>query len=177
MRRAFALALLLVAAPAGAKEKKVKPIASDIEALARFKLPKGWEVEKRAGADPSLRVTRGRHVLRIRLYGGSGSRYAGPENFISGFEAMTMGHATEKIGEAKVGGLSLPLYRHGYPIDLGDPHQVNPGPPKLAKERFCLVPAGKRFFVLSYAHESAIPDPSGAGERAWQEFLEGFSLR
>lgn len=175
--RSALLAVLLIAAPAGAKEKKVKPIASDIDALARFQLPKGWEVEKRAGADPSLRATQGRHVLRIRLYGGPGSRYDGPEKFLSGFEAMTMGRPVEKTGEAKVGGLSTPLYRHGYPIALGDPHMVESGPPKLALERFCLVAAGKRFFVLSYAYESAIPDPGGDGEKAWEAFLKGFSLR
>lgn len=175
--RTAALALLILAAPCGAKEKKVKQTPSEIEALALFSLPSGWEVEKGSGADPSLRASRGRHVLRVRLFGGPKSRYDAPAKYLAGLEATTMGRPPERAGTAKVGDKEVPLYRHGYPIELGDPHMVSPEPPKLAKEHFVLVPAGKRFFVLSYAFESSIPEPSGEGEKAWEEFLKSFSLR
>ncbi len=171
------LAALFLAAPCGAKEKKVKQSPSEIDALAVFKLPADWTVEKGSGADPSLRVSRGRHLLRVRLFGGAKSRYDAPSKYLTGLEATTMGRPPEQSGTAAVAGKEVPVYRHGYPIELGDPHMVSPDPPKLAKERFVLIPAGKLFFVLSYAFESPIPDPSGDGEKAWADFLKSFTLR
>ncbi len=170
-------AVLFLAAPCGAKEKKVKQTPSEIESLASFTLPPGWEVEKGAGPDPSLRASRGRHLLRVRLFGGPKSRYDAPAKYLTGLESTTMGRPPERDGSAKVAGGELPVYRHGYPIELGDPHLVSPDSPKLATERFVLVPAGKRFFVLSYAFESSIPDPSGDGTKAWEAFLKGFAPR
>ena len=173
----FLSLLILAAAPSGAKEKPVKTAPSEIDSLLRYSLPDGWSVERKAAAtDPSIRADDGNDIIKIRLYGGKGSRYAAPENFIEGFEAMTMGRPPESKGEMKVAGRVATVYSHGYPIELGDPHAVGGAPPKMAREQFLILPAGRRFVVLSYARETSIPDPARAGEKAWAAFLKSIAL-
>jgi len=97
--------------------------------------------------------------------------------FLKGFEATTMGKAPERVRQVKAGGRKVWVYRHGYPVDLGDPSAPPAGAPALASEEFCVIPLGGKFFVLSFAHESPIPDPEAAGEKAWAALLASFSLK
>ena len=95
--------------------------------------------------------------------------------YLAGFEATTMGRAPEKLRIIKVAGVETWLYRHGYPIMLGDPHVSDPRAVRLAEEEFCLLPSGPRFIVLCWARED-LPDPTGQAEEAWKAFLNSFQL-
>lgn len=50
-------------------------------------------------------------------------------------------------------------------------------PATFTDEEFCVVPAGKMFFVLSYSHGDLIPDITYNGLEAWLEFLEKFQIK
>jgi len=163
------LAAVIASALAGAGEAPVPQTFGS----ARYVEPAGWQAEK---SDSSLRFSRGVDVIKARWFGGKGSRYAAAGDYLVGFEATTMGKTPEKARLAKVAGRKVWVYRHGYPIDLGDPHAASPGPVQLASEEFCILPMGTRFLVLSWAHESPVPDPEAAGEKAWEAFLSSLRL-
>ncbi|MCX5794572.1 MAG: hypothetical protein NTY77_03640 [Elusimicrobia bacterium] len=169
--RAFVLAVLLCPAAAA----PVKQLA-DFAGVAKVQAQEGWTVRRTEGNDPALRLSLGSDIISARLFGGEGSRYLGLHDYLKGFEATTMGSPPERVREATVGGLRVWFYRHGYPINLGDPDTARAGPPELAAEEFCILPVGRRFLVLSWAHESPVPDPEDSGEAAWREFLSDFSL-
>jgi hypothetical protein len=172
------LAAVIASALAGAGEAPVPQPVLESFGPARYAAPADWEAERKdAAVDPSARYSRGLDVIKIRLLGGKGSRYSGPADYLKGFEATTMGKAPEKVRQVKAGASKVWLYRHGYPVDLGDPSAPPAGAPALASEEFCIVPHGGRFFILSFAHESPIPDPEAAGEKAWALFLASFSLK
>ncbi|HBL19072.1 MAG TPA: hypothetical protein DD417_20510 [Elusimicrobia bacterium] len=172
------LAAVIASALAGAGEAPVPQPVQETLGAARFSGPAGWESEKSGtAADPGVRFSRGLDVIKVRLLGGKGSRYAGPDAFLKGFEATTMGKAPERVRQVKAGGRKVWVYRHGYPVDLGDPSAPPAGAPALASEEFCVIPLGGKFFVLSFAHESPIPDPEAAGEKAWAALLASFSLK
>ncbi|HAM36881.1 MAG TPA: hypothetical protein DEB40_11750 [Elusimicrobia bacterium] len=166
--------LILPALASGPKEANMN--FTDFAGVASIESPEGWEVDKAEDAvDPSLIFSLGPDIIKARLLGGEGSRYASPAEYLKGFEATTMGKPPEKIRAIKVVGGKTWLYRHGYPMALGDPHVVGDMPPILAQEEFCIIPIGRKFLVLSWAHESA-PDPEFAAEKAWTRFLERISL-
>ncbi|MBI5210667.1 MAG: hypothetical protein HY927_11910 [Elusimicrobia bacterium] len=145
---------------------------------ARYTVPPGWEAEETASdADPAVTLSKGQDAIKIRLLGGPGSRYAGPREFLEGFEARTMGRPAEDLGLVAVAGVKTRLYRAGVPIMLGDPHVRDPRPPQLAWTQFCVLPSGDRFIVLSWTLESPVPDPEAAGEKAWRRFLSAFELK
>ena len=148
----------------------------DFAGVARLQPLEGWKVRRTQGPDPALSLLRGQDIIQVRLFGGKGSRYLRLPDYLKGFEATTMGDPPEKIRETTVGGLRVWVYRHGYPLTQGDPHVMDPRPPLLASEEFCILPVGGRFLVLSWALESNVPDPEAAGEAAWQSFLASFSL-
>ena len=175
--KTFILAVLLCPAWAAApQEAPVKKPLADFAGVAKVQALEGWTVMRTEGSDPALRLARGSDIIMARLFGGKGSRYLRLPDYLKGFEATTMGTPPERIREATVSGLRVWFYRHGYPINLGDPDVVRAGPPELATEEFCILPYGRRFLVLSWAHESPVPDPEDSGEAAWREFLSGFSL-
>lgn len=143
---------------------------------AGFTQPLGWEKEEvRTPSDPYVTFSSGVDTIKVRLLGGGGSRYASEEGFLKGYEATTMGRPPDVVRQVKVAGREVPVYRHGYPIMLGDPHILDPHPPRLAAEEFILLPRGRKFFVLSWAHESPAPDPDAVAEKAWEVFLSSFS--
>ena len=163
-------AFLLSFAPLSARA------AEGIDDLARFSAPENWAVERdTVSADPKSRWTFGRHVLTVKLFGGPGSEYETPAAFLDGFGARTMGAPAVRIGTATAAG--APLYEYRYPVELGDPHAASPVPPVLARAEVCLIPAGKRFFAVSYAYEAIIPDPRLNGQGFWRDFLKGFKLK
>ena len=172
------LAVLLIPVLAAApKESPVNKPLEDFAGVARYLAPEGWLAEKaESPAAPSVRLSRGQDVIKVRLFGGKGSRYARPADYLKGFEATTMGNPPERLLQAKVAGLKVWVYRHGYPLVQGDPHVMDPRPPMLANEEFCILPAGSRFLVLSWAVERGVPDPEAADEASWQAFLSAFSL-
>ncbi|MBI5622810.1 MAG: hypothetical protein HY924_03425 [Elusimicrobia bacterium] len=175
---AAALLALLCGGASAADKAKVPAKGGPGQALSRAGVvpPKGWEKEEVfTRADPYVSFTLGEDIIKVRLLGGPGSRYAKPEDFLKGFEAATMGRPPERVREVKVAGEKAWLHRHGYPIMLGDPHLFDPKPPRLAMEEFVVLPRGRRFFVLSWAHESPIPDPDAVGEKAWEGFLASFT--
>jgi hypothetical protein len=148
----------------------------DFAGAARCQAPEGWQSEKaESQADPALRFSHDSDLIKIRLFGGKGSRYQGPADYLRGFEATSLGKPPQRLRQSQVAGTTVWVYRHSYPLSAGAPGFVDPRSPALASEEFCIMPLGKRFFVLSWAHESPIPDPKSLGGKAWQEFLSSFA--
>jgi hypothetical protein len=171
------LAVLIIPALAAApKESPVNKPPLEFAGVARFPPLEGWTVRRTEGTDPSLILSRDQDIIKARLFGGKGSRYLRLPDYLKGFEATTMGNPPEKVREATVSGLRIWFYRHGYPLMQGDPSVMDPRPPMLASEEFCILPVGGRFLVLSWAVESPAPDPDAPGEAVWQSFLDSFSL-
>lgn len=145
---------------------------------AGFLSPPGWEKEEvGTPSDPYVSYSMGADTIKVRLVGGGGSRYRSEESFLKGYEATTMGRPPREVRKVGVAGREVALYSHGYPIMLGDPHVSDPRPPQLAAEQFVILPHGRKFFVLSWSHESPAPDPDFAGEKAWETFLSSFTLK
>lgn len=173
------LLLAVLILPALAAEPKENPVDKpplEFAGVARFPPLEGWKLRRTEGQDSALQFTRGEDIIKVRLFGGKGSRYLKLHDYLKGFEATTMGSPPERVREETVSGLRVALYRHGYPLMQGDPHVMDPRPPALATEEFCILPVGSRFLVLSWAAESAVPDPEGSGNEAWRSFLRDFSL-
>jgi hypothetical protein len=167
-RAALAVIALALAAAADAPGAALRP-------HVRFAAPAGWRVEEHAnGVDPVLRFTKGLDVITLYLYGAKGTAYATPEAFLRGPAASTMGSAPKADGRVTVAGLSLVLYRRGYPVRLGDPHVPASGAaPEMASERFIVLPlAGSRFAVAAHAFESSVPSFEREGARAFDKFLK-----
>ena len=180
MKKIFLIPLLLAlaaAGPAPAKDKNMEKTAEKISDFASFKAPEGWTqrdyVEQ---GDPQTRLEKGLHAITVRLAGGPGSRYKNASEFLGGFEARSMGgKPAEKLSNAVVSSSRALVYRRKVPLDLPPPDES--GPAEMGTEQFCLVPAGKRFFVLSYAYGDSIPDPAYDGEKAWRAFLKDFKAK
>lgn len=143
--------------------------AAQVDLPARYKTPSGWSIENSgSGADAGVRLTQGSAVMKIRLYGGVGSRFKTPRDFMESFAAGSYGQPPRPASIARVAGAERRFYERVYPLKRV----------KQVSERFCLVPAsGGRFFVLSYAWESPVPDLSGEGAQAWAALLNSFSLK
>lgn len=175
--RNLGLAVLFgMALGVSAAETPAKP-ADPFAARLTFTAPDGWhrvDYANASGNDPVLKFEKGADSIIVRLFGGKGSSYRTPERFFSGPAAGTMGKAPDAAGTADVGGKTTALYSHQYPLDGQDPHAVTARPERFATETFCVLPPFKdgRFAVLSYARESAVPDPDEKGEKAWRAFLK-----
>ena len=177
------LAMSLAASAADSVEvsKTVKaPTPSQtVASLLSHQPPKGWRFEEYAnggGADPVVAFVDGLDRIAVRVFGAPGSGYKNPAAFLSGAAVSTMGQKPEAIGSVMAAGRQLTLYKHGFPINMGDPHAPS-APTTLGKEVFCILPAAKgRFVVLSYARESPAPDLERRGEKAWAAFLKTVKL-
>jgi hypothetical protein len=167
------------AVPTAAASSSETPVATawiDLAGVARCQAPQGWTIEKTESAvNPTVRFSNGQDIIRAKLLGGTGSRFATQADYLAGFAATTMGRPPEKIRSIMVAGIETWIYRHGYPTQLGDPHVHDPRPPVLAEEEFCLLPLKEGFVVLSWAREGP-PDPDDSGAVAWRSFLDSFRL-
>jgi hypothetical protein len=174
MSRRLLAALLFLAAPSWAADKKSPSPSKVIAGVVRFQPPAGWRPEEYAnGADPVQAFSSGEDRIVVRVFGAPGSAYAGPASYLDGAAASTMGRKPERSGEETVAGSRVVLYQRGFPIALGDPHAPTPPQQPLGREVFLILPGAKgRFAVLSYARESPAPDLKGAGEKAWSAFLK-----
>jgi hypothetical protein len=173
----FAAQLLFAAPPAA--EVHVSTTPSKIAAaLLDWTAPSGWtesEYSNAGGADLVIAYERGIDRIEIKIFGAPKSFYRAPEDFLAGPGATTMGRAPEKSGSARVAGRAVTVYRRQYPMAGGDPHAFSPGPPRMGRETFCVLPPfpDGRFAVLSYARESPAPDITGGADKAWKAFLSG----
>lgn len=153
---------------------------SPIEELADYWAPEGWMDMKGGSAqDPSLTFFDGDHHIEIELFGGEGSRFKTPEEFLKSPEAQSAEGETKEDRRASLRSTSVPLYRRKVrlrPPTLEDPYRgkASGRKPKIVEEEFCIVPAGERFFVLTYSYEgwTQLFDPEG--EEAWRGFLKSF---
>jgi hypothetical protein len=185
MKFAFFAALALSAAASAAssvevpKTVKAPTPSQAVAALVSHQPPKGWKAEEYAnggGADPVVAFVDGLDRIAVRVFGAPGSGYKTPAAFLAGPAASTMGAKPDKVGSVTAGGKEVTLYRHGFPINLGDPHAAS-GPTTLGREVFCILPAARgRFVVLSYSRESPAPDLEGRGEKVWEAFLKTVKL-
>ena len=180
MKLLLLAAQLALAAPPSAAE--VHPLimtpSNAAAALLDWTPPRGWtasEYSNSGGADLVVAYGKGLDRIEIKIFGAPKSFYATPADFMAGPGATTMGRAPVKSGAARAAGRAVTVYRRDYPLPDGDPRAYSPGPPRLGRETFCVLPPfpDGRFAVLSYARESPAPDVAGRGEKAWREFLAG----
>jgi len=174
---ALALLLLLPVFAASAKAPPAKPPAGRVADYAAFTVPAGWTAsDAPTQGDPQVRLERDLHVIKVRLSGGPASRSKSPAEFLAGFEVRSAdGRPPEAAGTVEVSGTGRVEYRRDAAVTLPPPDQG--GPATTAPERFCLLPAGDRFLVLSYGYGDSIPDPTYDGEAAWRAFLSTFRLK
>lgn len=170
-------ALLLAACPSPAKEPVMQKPRELVSDLSQYAVPKGWTAEDGASqGDPQATLSKDLHVITVRLSGGKDSRYKTPGDFLVGFEARSNGgKPAEKLQNAAAGGSRVIIYRRKVPVRLPAPDAS--GPAGLTSEEFCVVPAGKRFFILKYSYGDTIPDPAYDGRETWRRFLKDFKLK
>ena len=163
------LLLLALPAAAGSPEK--------LSDHASFKAPEGWTVSYRTEqGDQQAVLERDLHSITVRLAGGPGSRYRSAADFLAGFEARSPGgKLAEKLGGLPVAGKTIMIYRRKVAVGLPPPDAS--GPSTLADEEFCVLPAGRRFLILTYSYADSIPDPTYDGRKAWLGFLKALRLR
>jgi hypothetical protein len=155
-----------------------------IEGLIRIEPPSGWGREaysNTGGVDLVVRFEDRLDRLAVYIYGAKGSFYRSVEDFMSGPGATTMGSPPDITGEEIVAGQKVTMYRRGFPLSVGDPHDYDPTrTPLMGKEFFCILPPFEdgRFFVLSYQRESPFPElgPKTKGGNAWKAFLKSVRL-
>jgi len=169
--------LLLSACAAAAKEPSMAKTGELISDLSQYTIPQGWTSENGlTQGDPRTVLSRDLHAITIRLAGGQGSRYKTSGDFLVGFEARSSGgKPAEKLESAAAGGARVIIYRRKVPVRLPPPDAS--GPAEFTTEEFCVVPAGKRFFVLKYSYGDSVPDPQYNGKKAWRDFLKTFKLK
>jgi len=169
--------LLLAASLSPAKEPAMVKAREQVSDLAAFTAPRGWTAGTGvAQGDPLTTLSRELHTIKMRLSGGKDSRYKSTGDFIVGFEARSSGgKPAEKLGEALIAGARVVVYRRKIPVNLPPPDAS--GPAAMTWEEFCTVPAGKRFFILSYSYADTVPDPDYDGSKAWRQFLKDFKLK
>ena len=174
---ALCLVLALTAAPAQAKERPMSKPQEKISAASQYTVPAGWTASfKTEQGDPQAVLEKDMHVITVRLAGGEGSRYRASADFLVGFEARSPGgKLAEKLGGMAVAGQNVMLYRRKVPVALPPPDAS--GPSTMTSEEFCVLKAGKLFFILSYSYGDTIPDPTYDGLKAWRGFLRGFKLK
>lgn len=164
--------------PGPANEQPMK-IKDSLSAAAQYEVPQGWAEEFSVNqGDPQAILSRDLHKITVRLSGGEKSRYETADDFLAGFEARSIkdGKPAEKIGAVDVSGMSVMLYRREVPVSFFQPPPDTSGPWIFTKEEFCVVPAGKMFFVLSYSYGDSIPDPDYDGHEVWRKFLKDFRI-
>lgn len=171
-----ALAVLAAATLAHAAEVNVKKPSDSVAELVTFAAPTaGWhpvEYANSGGVDPVLRFERLSDAIVVKAYGGPGSAYKTPEDFLKGPAATSSGAAPESVGTVEVAGKKAKLWRRRFHVDLPDPHGP-PAPVMMGSETFLVLPAsGKRFVVLSKVRESPAPDLEDVGGKAWEAFLK-----
>lgn len=170
--------LMLAASMAAAKEPAMgTPRELMIADFSQYAVPQGWTTENGAAqGDPQITLSRDMHAITVRLAGGKGSRYKTPSGFLTDFEARsTGGKPAEKLGNSIVAGARVTIYRRKISVRLPPPDTS--GPAELITEEFCVVPAGKLFFVLRYSYSDTTPDPVYNGSKAWRQFLKDFKLK
>ena len=169
--------LLLIAAAGPGMEKKEMSPKDKIASAAAYSLPEGWKESVALNqGDPQATLTYDLHKIKVRLAGGEGSRYKKAPDFAVGLEARSSGgKAPEKLGAVLVSGRKVMLYKREVTVSLPPPGTG--GPADYTGEEFLVLPAGAKFFVLSYRYEDSIPDPSYDGEKVWREFLKSFRLK
>jgi len=173
--KAYLAFLLFLAAPAPAPAKESPAnIKASLSDAAKYEVPPGWtEAFSMSQGDPQALIKREAHKIKVRLSGGAGSRYKTADDFMGGFEVLSRGgKKAERTGSVVVSGMRVMIYSRDVAISLPPPDTG--GPAVFTREEFCLVPAGRKFFVLSYSYGDSIPDPTYDGLKAWRKFLESF---
>lgn len=155
-----------------------QPEASDqFSGAVSYTIPAGWT--KSSGekqADKLLTLSHGAHSITIRLSGEPKSRYKNGNEFLAGFEARSAdGTRPKKIAQLKISGKSVLLFSRKIAVHMSPPDTA--GPAEFAVQEFCVIPAGNKFFILTYSSNSSIPDPDYNALAAWRTFLTTFRIK
>lgn len=172
MCRFVMLFFLIAPVSALAGESDIK---ASLSAVVRYEVSQGWSEKFSINqGDPQSVISYDLHEITVRLSGGKESRYKTASDFLTGFEARSMGAHPEKLETVLVSGMQSLLYRRAVPVSLPPPGTG--GPVQSGGEEFCLVPAGETFIVLSYSYGDSIPDISYDGYKIWRKFLSDFHV-
>ena len=166
-------------AQAAANGRTMDKTSEQISDFAQYEVPQGWKEEFSVNqGDPQVLLSHELHEITIRLSGGEKSRYKTTGDFLAGFEARSIngGNPAEKIGAVNVSGMSIMLYRRKIPVSFYMPPPDTSGPWIFTDEEFCVVLAGKMFFILKYSYGD-IMDPNYDGHEVWRKFLRTFKLK
>ncbi len=139
--------------------------------------PPAWKVAKRWDRrDPEAVFSAYSQSIRVRLYGGKGSSYAAPADFLGSPEAQGAGEEPVAAGKVKVSGREADRYRLEYKGEAGSPEVARSQKYRVAKE-FCILPRGDRFLVLSYTVTTgALLKKPKLDEALWARFLSSVRL-
>lgn len=172
----LSLLLILVTCTAAAALTIHQPVKTKdtLYATAQYEVPQGWEEKFSINQGDSLAVlSRDLHEITVRFSGGEKSRYKTADDFLAGFESRSHGgKPAEKIGAVDVSGMSVMMYRREVVVSLPPPDTS--GPATFTDEEFCVVSAGKMFFILRYSYGDSMPDFTYNGRAVWRKFLKNF---
>lgn len=134
-----------------------------------FAPPPGWRLAERAAlGEPVAELERGAALIRLQLFGGPDSRYAGPAAFLAGPEARgPLGAPPRPAAPAAASGASVPTYER----ELGGAGSDTP-PRRALVERFAVLAGRERFLVVSLivpADEDA--ESRAAAAAVWLDLL------
>ena len=171
--RELILAAALLAAPESAAEEAAvsQADASQVDTLISYAPPDSWEaLKEKDGVD----FWRDGARISVDLHGGKDSRYPAPEDYLKGPETKP----SRRLKSARVAGIKARVYRRRVPLaPKMRPHDSKLPRPSFAEEEFLLLPAGKRFLVLSFLDKHAGKRESDELRRAWKAFLESVRMK
>lgn len=139
--------------------------------------PPAWKVAKRWDRrDPEAVLSVYSQSIRVKLYGGKGSSYATPADFLGSPEAGGEGEKPAPAGKVKVAGKEAARYRLEYQGEAGSPETARSQKYRVVKE-YCILPRGERFLVLSYTVTAgALLKKPKLDEALWTRFLSSIRL-
>lgn len=152
-------------------QKVVLEKGISLEAPPAWKVAKRWERK-----DPEAVLSAYSQSIRVRLYGGKGSSFAAPADFLGSSQAQGAGEEPVAAGKVEVSGRKADRYRLQYQGEAGSPEVARSQKYRVAKE-FLILPWGERFLVLSYTVTAgALLKKPKIDEALWTRFLASFRL-
>lgn len=173
-----ALALIALLLPAVCAQSAQTAASDPVAAAADFKGPPGWQRDSGSlGDDHFVAFTRGPLRLRVQILGGKGSRYAGTRQFLAGPEAKGGDGKTPSPALLKVDKRAFRVYSRTNSIGVGARGDGPYGGVRDTDEAFCLIPHGKRFFVVSLTRTLEVPPEEPLDLGPLKAFLSTFRPR
>ncbi|MBI3549462.1 MAG: hypothetical protein HY078_10525 [Elusimicrobia bacterium] len=175
----LAVCVLLLASgvASAAGERGRHPVIDAIQSHAKYQAPRGWSRRSNSmGEDHALFYSKGPFEIRVQLLGGPDSSFSGPQDFLDSFSAGGgEKESFKEIGSSAVAGADRALYEHRHTPVVRDPHGPAPAS-RPVRELLCVVPAGRRYFVLTFSASSDDARVLETVREEWTALLSTFSV-